>query len=68
MKNLLSMKNLFEPYRIKFMNIKVEFEKNVYIGKLDIITDKYSNKFCRTIKMKRIDFKLSLFIHFEVWK
>ena len=39
--------------------------KNVHIGKLDGIANKYNNKYHRTIKMKPVDAKPSTYIDFN---
>ena len=39
--------------------------KNVYIDKLDDIVNKYSNTYHRTIKMKVVDVKGSIYIDFN---
>ena len=39
--------------------------KNVYIGKLDDIGNKYSNKYHSTIKIKPVDVKSSTYIDFN---
>ena len=40
--------------------------RNVYIDKLDDIGDKYNNTYHRTIKMKPIDVKTSIYIDFDI--
>ena len=40
--------------------------KNVYIDRLDNIVDKYNNKYCRAIKVKSVDVKISAYIDFSV--
>ena len=49
-KNLLLLKYLLEPVRIKFIN------------KLDDIFNKYNNTYHRTIKMKPVNVKLTTYI------
>ena len=39
--------------------------KNVYINKLDNIVNKYNNTYHRTIKMKPVDLKSSIYIDFN---
>ena len=39
--------------------------KNVYIDKLDDIVNKYNNKYHRTIKMKPVDVKSSIYFDFN---
>ena len=39
--------------------------KNVYIDKLDGIVNKYNNSYHRTIKMKPVDIKPSMYIDFN---
>ena len=39
--------------------------KNVHINKLDNIVNKYSNTHHRTIKMKPVDLKSSIYIDFN---
>ena len=48
-KNLLLLKYLLEPVRIKFIN------------KLDDIFNKYNNTYHRTIKMKPVNVKLTTY-------
>ena len=43
----------------------ISISKNVYIGKSDEILKKYSNTYHRTIKMKTIDVKPSMYIDFN---
>ena len=39
--------------------------KNVYIDKLDNIVNEYNNSYHRTIKMKPVDIKPNIYIHFN---
>ena len=39
--------------------------KNVYIDKLDDIVSQYNNTYHRTIKMKPVDVKPSIYFHFN---
>ena len=40
--------------------------KNVYIDKLDDIVNKYNNPYHRTIKIKPIDVKTSIYIYIYI--
>ena len=37
--NLLLLKDSLEPQRTKFINIQIQYEKNLYIDKLDDIVN-----------------------------
>ena len=41
--------------RIKFINTWLQYQKNVYIDKLDDKVDKYNNSYHKTSKMKPFD-------------
>ena len=47
--------DLWEPTKSKYTNIWLEYQKHVYIDKLDDISDKYYNTYHITIKMKPDD-------------
>ena len=51
--NLLLLKNLLEPWRIKFTNIWLQFQICIY-WKLNDSVDKF-NTYHRTMKIKLID-------------
>ena len=46
------------------MNTRLNI-KNMYIGKLEKIVNKYNNTYHRTIKMKPVDVKPSIYIDFN---
>ena len=52
-KNLLLLKDLLEPKKMKLTSIS----KNAYINKLDDIVNKYSNKYHSRIKIKSVHVK-----------
>ena len=43
----------------------VQYQKNVYIDKLDDIVNKCNNTYYRTIKMKPVDVKSRMYIDFN---
>ena len=51
-----------ETKRIKFINLWLQYEKNVYSGKLDDIVHKYNNTYHKTTKMKPLNVKQSAYI------
>ena len=58
------LKDLLEPWRLKFINTWLNI-KNTYIGKLEKIVNKYNNTYHRTIKMKPVNVKPSIYIDFN---
>ena len=60
-KNLLVLKDLLEPSRIKFINAWLQYQN---IDKLDDIVNKYNNTYQSTIKMKPVDLKSSTHIDY----
>ena len=60
-KNLLVLKDLLEPSRIKFINAWLQYQN---IDKLDDIVNKYNNTYQSTIKMKSVDLKSSTHIDY----
>ena len=62
--NLLLLKDLLEPWRIKSCKYNTSISNNVYIDKLDNIFNKDKNTYLRTIKKNSI--KPSTQIHFGV--
>ena len=50
--------------RNKIYKYMTSVSKNVYIDKLDDVVHKYNNKKHRTIKMKHIDVKDNIYVHF----
>ena len=59
--NLSLLKDSLEPWRIKFINTWLQYQKNEYIDKLDDIVHKNYNTY-KTIKMKPVDVKPSIYI------
>ena len=59
------MKDLSEPKRTKIINTCLQYQKNVYIDTLDNMVNKYNNTYHRTIKMKLVDVKPSIYIDFS---
>ena len=62
-KNLLLLKDLLESWRTKFTNIWPLYQQ---MCKLDDITNEYNNTYHRTIKMKPVDVKPSIYIEFGI--
>ena len=62
-----SFKGLLYPISLKNKIYKYfsSISKNMYIDKLDEILNKYSNTYHRTIKMKPVDVKPSIYIDFN---
>ena len=60
--NLLLLKDSVELWKIKFINIWLEFKKNVYIDKLGDIVHKYNNTYHWKTKMKPVDIKSKKYI------
>ena len=52
--NILLLRDLLEPWKIRFLN-KWQLFQNVYFDVLDDIVNKYNNTVHKTIKMKPID-------------
>ena len=50
--------------RIKFINTWLQYQKNVYIDKLDHKVDKYNNSYHKTSKMKPFDVNWSMHTDF----
>ena len=55
--DLFLLKDLLKPERAKFTNTRRQYQKNVYIDKLDDIVNEYNNTYHRTIRMKPTDVK-----------
>ena len=53
-------------WKSKTFNYMSSMSKNVNIDKLDDVVDKYNNTYHKTIQMKPIDVKSSLYIDIEV--
>ena len=60
--NLLVLKDSLDPWKIKFISIWTQSQKNVWIDKLDDIINKYNNTYHSTIKMKPVDVKQNTYI------
>ena len=45
--------------------MQVQYQRNVYIDKLDDIVNKCNNTYYRTIKMKPVDVKSSMYFDFN---
>ena len=50
--------------KTKFVNILLQYQKNVYVDNLDDIVNKCNNTYHSTIKMKPVDVKSSTYIDF----
>ena len=59
-------KDLFEPWRIKSINIWLQDQKMCILIILDDIVSKYNYTYHKAIKMKPVDVKLSIYIDFDV--
>ena len=53
----MSLKDLLELWKTRFLSIWLLCQKNVYFDVLDDIDDEYNNIYHRIIKMKPIDVK-----------
>ena len=51
-----------ESERIEFINAWLQYQKNVYIGKLVDVVNKYNNTYHSTTKMKPVDVKSNTYI------
>ena len=60
--NLLLLRDLLEPQRTEFIGMSFQYQKCVYIDKLDDIVNKYDNAYHNIIKMKLVDVKSSTYI------
>ena len=49
----------------KIYKYVTSISKNVYIGKLDNIVNRYNNTYRSTIKMKSVDVKLNTYVDFN---
>ena len=47
---------------MKFMNTWLQYQKNVYIDKLDDIINKYNNTYHSAVKMKHVDAKSNTYV------
>ena len=61
--NLFLPTDLFEPWKIKFIKLWLQFQKNMYFAKLGDTGNKYKT-YHSAIKMKSVDGKLSTYIDF----
>ena len=62
--NLLLLKDLLGLSRLELTNTWPQYQKNVYIDKLDDKVNEYNNTYHRTIKMKPIDVNDNTYIDF----
>ena len=60
--NSVMAKRFIRTLKNKIYKHMTSISKNVYVGKLDDIVNKYNNTYHRTIKMKHVDVKLSTYI------
>ena len=63
--NLLLLKDLLESWRTKFTNIWPLYQQ---MCKLGDIANEYNNTYHRTIKIKPVDVKPSIYIEFGIKK
>ena len=63
--NLLLLKDLLEPERIKFKNTMTSISKIVFSEKLDSIVYKHNKIYQKTIEMKLVDVKSTTYIDFH---
>ena len=64
-KNLFFSERFIRTLKNKFYERMTSISKNVHIDKLDDRVSKYNNTYYRTIKMKPVDVKPSMFIDFN---
>ena len=64
-KNLFFSERFIRTLKNKFYECMTSISKNVHIDKLDDRVSKYNNTYYRTIKMKPVDVKPSMFIDFN---
>ena len=64
-KNLFFSERFIRTSKNKFYERMTSISKNVHIDKLDDRVSKYNNTYYRTIKMKPVDVKPSMFIDFN---
>ena len=64
-KNLFFSERFIRTSKNKFYERMTSISKNVHIDKLDDRVSKYNNTYYRTIKMKLVDVKPSMFIDFN---
>ena len=64
-KNLFFSERFIRTLKNKFYECMTSISKNVHIDKLDDRVSKYNNTYYRTIKMKPVDVKPSIFIDFN---
>ena len=64
--NLSLLKDLLELSRTKFYKYMMSVWKNVYIDKLDKIVNEYNNTNHRTIEIKPVNVKWSIYIDFNL--
>ena len=61
---MLLVKHLLEPYRIKFINTWLQYQKSMYIDKLDDIVNKFNNIYHKIMKIKPIHVNPSMYYDF----
>ena len=59
---MLLLKYSLEPWKTKSLNTRIQFQKKVYIDKLDYMVNKYNNTYHSPIKMKPVDVKPNTYI------
>ena len=61
---MLLLKDLLEHEKLKSTNTWFQYQKNVYIYKLDDIVNEYNNTYHRASKMKPVDVQDNTYIEF----
>ena len=61
--NLWLLKDLLEPWKVKFIGIWLHYQNHVYIDKLDDEVNKYNNTYHSTTEIKPVDLKSNTFIN-----
>ena len=62
-KNLLLLRYLLENKIIKSINTWLQYQKNIYIDKLEDIVNKCNNTYHGTIKMRPVNVKSNTYIN-----
>lgn len=65
-KYMLLLKDLLGIWKIKSINMWLQYQKNFIFDNLDNIVNKYNGMYRRKIKMKPLEVKTSTYIGFDV--
>ena len=63
--NLLLLKDLLELSKLKSTNTWLQYQKNMYIVKLDDVVDECNNIYNWTIKMEPVDLEDNTYFDFD---